>query len=111
MCWYPISLPAYYEGATQGSPQGAGRTLEMNSNAIRFACERELPVGLVVRVAVEWPVKLSDGTSLSLWAIGRILRSAEWGAEVTVDRHEFRTRRTERTNALITANATAGPAG
>lgn len=111
MCWYSISLPVYYEEATHGSPQGAGRTLEMNSNAIRFACERELRVGLVLRVAVEWPVKLLDGTGLSLWAIGTVQVSAEWGVEVTVDRHEFRTRRTERTKALITANATAGPAG
>ena len=109
--WYPIQLPISYEGANRGSLQGEGRTLAISSGAIRFACDRDLPVGLLIRVAIPWPAKLGDGTSLSLSAMGPIQRSVECEVEVGIVRHEFRTRRVDRTNALIMINATFGPAG
>ena len=109
--WYPVELPISYEGAERGSLQGDGRTLAISSGAIRFACERDLPIGLVIRLAIQWPAKLGDGTSLSLSAIGKIQRSALCEVEVAIVRHEFRTRRGEPAKALIMINATARAAG
>ena len=91
--WFAIELPICYEGAKGSLLQGNGRTLEMSSGAIRFACDRNLPVGHVVRLWIQWPAKLFDGTSLSLWATGTIQRSAGSEAEVAIGRHQFRTRR------------------
>jgi len=91
--WFAIELPISYEGAEGSLLQGNGRTLAMSSGAIQFACDRNLPVGHIVRLWIQWPATLCDGTSLSLWATGTIQRSASCEAEVAIMRHEFRTRR------------------
>jgi hypothetical protein len=109
--WYAMKLPISYEGTKQGSLQGNGRTLAISSGAIRFACDRDLPVGMVIRLAIQWPAKLGDGTSLSLSAIGKIQRSALCEVEVAIVRYEFRTRRGKPAKALIMINATASAAG
>lgn len=87
--------PISYEGR-RGRLQGDGRTLAISSGAIRFACHRDfLPVGLVNRLGIQWPVKLGDGASLNLSVIGKIRRSAFCEVEVAIVRQEFRTRRGE----------------
>ena len=108
--WYPVELPFLYE-CERGSLQGDGRTLAISSGAIRLACDRDLPLGLVIRLDIQWPAKLGDGTSLSLSAIGKVRRSAFCKAEVAIVRHEFRTRRRESAKTLITFKATARAAG
>ncbi len=91
--WFAIELPITYEGAEGRLLQGNGRTLAMSSGAVQFACDRNLTVGQVVQLSIQWPARLSDGTSLSLWATGTIRRSANCEVEVAIRRHEFRTRR------------------
>ena len=91
--WYPIELPVCYEGPEGSLLQGNGMTTAMSSGVIQFACDRNLPVGHVFQLWIQWPAKLFDGTSLSFWATGTIQRSARCEVEVAVKRHEFRTRR------------------
>jgi hypothetical protein len=90
--WYPVKLPISYEISAPDTHHGSGWTLAISSGAVRFACDRDLPVGLAIRMAIKWPAKLGDGTSLSLSAIGKIQRSAVCEVEVVMIRHEFRTR-------------------
>ena len=91
--WFAIKLPISYEGPEGSLLQGNGRTLAMSSVAIQFACDRHLPVGQIFRLRIQWPATLCDGTSLSLWATGRIRRSTSCEVEVAIMRYEFRTRR------------------
>ena len=105
--WYPVELPIFYRDAGRGSLQGDGRTLAISSGAIRFACDRDLPVGLAIRLAIEWPVKLGDGTSLSLAAIGKIERSAICEVEVAIIRHDFRTRPRDPAQGWVVIDARA----
>ena len=91
--WFPIELPISYEGVEGSLFQGNGRTLAMSTSAIQFAADRNLPMGHVVRLWIQWPAALCDGTSLSLWATGTIQQSANCEVEVAIMRHEFRIRR------------------
>jgi len=91
--WFAIKLPISYEGPEGSLLQGNGLTLALSSGAIQFACDRNLPLGHVFRLWIQWPATLCDGTSLSLWATGTIQRSERCEVEVAVKRHEFRTRR------------------
>jgi hypothetical protein len=75
--------------------KGFGRTLAINTSTVRFASDQDLPVGLDVWLKISWPAQLPDGTGLSLSIFGQIERSGFHEAEVTVFRHEFRTRRSE----------------
>ena len=98
--WYPIELPIRYEGPAAGSVKGCGRTLAINTRKVRFASDQDLPVGLDVLLRISWPAQRPDGTGLSLSIFGRIERSESHEVEVTVSRHEFRTRRSEPSERL-----------
>ena len=89
---YPIALPVRYESQADGGLTGFGRTLEIATKMVTFASDQDLRVGLKVRLAIHWPAKLQDGTSLNLSMVGRIERCARGEIDVAVSRHEFRTR-------------------
>jgi hypothetical protein len=89
---YPIALPVRYESQADGGVSGFGRTLAITIKTVTFASDRHLRVGLRVRLAIQWPAKLQDGTSLNLSMVGRIERCARGEIDVAVSRHEFRTR-------------------
>lgn len=108
---YPIELPITYETVEGSLLQGAGRTLAISSGAVQFACDRNLPVGQVVRLSIQWPAKLCDGTGLSLWATGTIQRSASCEVNVAIVRHEFRTRRAGGSKPAVVCIAVGRTAG
>ena len=83
----------------------------MNSRAVRFACDRDLPRGLEVRLVIEWPAHLPSGAGLSLSLFGAIERSALREVEVVISRHEFRTRRGGEPEELSTVSLLARSAG
>ncbi len=91
--WFAIELPISYEGVEGSLLKGNGRTLAISSGSIQFTCYRNLPAGHVIRLWIQWPATLCDGTSLSLWATGTIQGSENCEVEVAIKRHEFRTRR------------------
>ena len=89
---YPIALPVRYESQADGGATGFGRTLAITTKTVTFASDQDLPVGLEVRLAILWPAKLQDGTSLNLSMVGTIERCARGEIDVAVSRHEFRSR-------------------
>ena len=88
---YPIALPLRYESQADGGVTGFGRTLAITTKTVTFASDQDLRVGLKVRLAIFWPAKLQDGSSLNLSMVGRIERCARGEIDVAVSRHEFRT--------------------
>src|ERR1035437_233262 len=71
---------------------GVGKTLDIGSGGILFTTEERLPVGRLVEVAVNWPVRLDGACPLRFVAVGKVVRSEATKAVVQIDRYEFRTR-------------------
>jgi hypothetical protein len=77
----------------KGSPaSGVGKTLDIGSGGILFTTEERLPMGRLVEVAVNWPVRLDGACPLRFVAVGKVVRSEATQAVVQIDRYEFRTR-------------------
>lgn len=102
---YALTLNLKYRAEEQQRFSGRGQSLVVSSKAIQFRCEQDLPVGLRMRVELEWPAGLPDGTRLNLWIFGVVTRSVNSEAEVRISRYEFRTRR----SAQVAAATPAGP--
>src|SRR5262249_1825210 len=71
---------------------GLGKTLNMSSGGGLFTTESPLPEGERVELAVSWPVQLNDTLPLKLVAMGRLVRSEETQAAISIERYEFKTR-------------------
>ena len=90
---FPIELSVKYETGASPRIAGAGRTLTLGSDAVRFLSDRNLDVGVKVQLEVAWPALLPDGAGLNLWVYGKVARSSFLEVEVRVSSYEFRTRR------------------
>jgi CheY-like chemotaxis protein len=75
------------------SGQGTSETLNISSKGLLFRTNEPLVAGQLVRVAVDWPVRLENQVPLKLIAEGRVVRSDDSLTALTVDKYEFRTRR------------------
>jgi hypothetical protein len=71
---------------------GVGKTLDIGSGGILFTTEDRLPMGHLVEVAVNWPVRLDGACPLRFVAVGKVVRSDATKAVVQIDRYEFKTR-------------------
>ena len=71
---------------------GVGKTLNIGSGGILFTTEEKLPMGRLVEVAVNWPVRLDGACPLQFVAVGKVVRSEAAKAAVQIDRYEFKTR-------------------
>jgi hypothetical protein len=71
---------------------GLGKTLNMSSGGVLFTTESLLPEGERVEIAVSWPAQLNDVLPLKLVAMGRLVRSEESQAAISIERYEFKTR-------------------
>jgi hypothetical protein len=71
---------------------GVGKTLNMSSGGVLFTTESELPEGERVELAVSWPAQLNDTLPLKLVAMGRLVRTEETQAAISIERYEFKTR-------------------
>ena len=72
---------------------GVGKTLDIGSGGILFTTEERLPMGRLVEVAVNWPVRLDGACQLQFVAVGKVVRSEATQAAVQITRYEFKTRR------------------
>ena len=78
---------------TKGLPtSGVGKTLDIGSGGILFTTEGRLPMGRLVEVAVNWPVRLNGACPLQFVAVGKVVRSEATKAAVQITRYEFKTR-------------------
>ena len=71
---------------------GVGKTLDIGSGGILFTTQERLPLGRLVEVAVNWPVRLGGGCPLQFVAVGKVVRSEATKAAVQIARYEFKTR-------------------
>jgi hypothetical protein len=71
---------------------GLGKTVNMSSGGVLFTTETPLPAGERVEIAVSWPAQLNDVLPLKLVAMGRLVRTGESEAAISVERYEFKTR-------------------
>jgi hypothetical protein len=71
---------------------GVGKTLDIGSGGILFTTEGRLPMGRLVEVAVNWPVRLGGACPLQFVAVGKVVRSEATKAAVQIARYEFKTR-------------------
>jgi hypothetical protein len=71
---------------------GLGKTLNMSSGGVLFTTETPLPAGERVEIAVSWPAQLNDVLPLKLVAMGRLVRTEDSQAAISVERYEFKTR-------------------
>src|ERR1039457_5211815 len=75
----------------KGSPaSGVGKTLDIGSGGILFTTEDRLPMGRLVEVAVNWPVRLDGACPLRFVAVGKVVRSEATQAVVQITRYEFK---------------------
>lgn len=71
---------------------GLGRTLNISSGGVLFTTESPLPEGERVELAVSWPAQLNDQLPLKLVAMGRLVRTDDSRAAISIERYEFKTR-------------------
>jgi hypothetical protein len=71
---------------------GVGKTLDIGSGGILFTTEERLPMGRMVEVAVDWPVRLGGDCPLRFVAVGRVVRADATKAAVQITRYAFKTR-------------------
>lgn len=90
---FPLALDVRY-AAKSGKhlTVGSGRTSNLSSYGLTFAAARPLSAGQSLEVAVDWPVLLDGHVRMQLIVWGRVVRTSGTATEVTIHRHEFRTR-------------------
>jgi|SRR5579872_406406 len=90
---YPIGADVEYRVMQRNEvlASGTGRTRAISSSRVMFECEPGLRAGLLVELAVRWPVKLENGVGMTLNIIGRTVSATGNCTAVDILRHEFRT--------------------
>ncbi len=76
------------------TPQSTGKAVEMSSKGIVLECDRTLPVGSRVEIAVNWPAQLNEKCRLKFVAVAKVLRSDNNRTALLIEKHEFRTQGT-----------------
>ena len=89
---FPIEQEVRYKVFNRNTIElGSGRTINMSSNGVLFTTERTLSPGERLEVAVNWPAHLDNHCPLKLVTTGRIVRSDNGRAALSIERYEFRT--------------------
>ena len=106
---FPIAQPVRYkiQGGRKGTEQiGLGNTLNISSSGVLFTTEPALSKGLLIELAVNWPVTLG-GVRLELIVWGQVVRADELQAAMSIERYEFKTRRSgpELSRGILLMNA------
>jgi hypothetical protein len=70
---------------------GTGKTFNLSSSGVAFACEHEVPVKAFIELSIAWPALLENRCPLQLIGFGRILRTGEGRIAATIEQYEFRT--------------------
>jgi CheY-like chemotaxis protein len=76
------------------SGHGTSETVNISSKGVLFKTDEALEPGQLVQVSVDWPARLENQIPLKLVAEGRIVRNIKGVAAMTIEKYEFRTRRT-----------------
>jgi hypothetical protein len=93
---YPLALEMYYT-VNEGSrlaERGVTRTIDLSSSEVRFIAANLLATGMLVEIAIDWPVRLDGSIALQLIVTGHIIRTCGKETVVALQKHAFKTRRT-----------------
>ena len=90
---YPFSQELVFRqsGQRNGSLPTPGKTLNMSSRGILFETDSSMVLGEVLRMAIEWPIKLENSCPLNLVVTGEVTRCDQGQAAVRILRYEWRT--------------------
>lgn len=90
---FPIRRELRYKLLKDGvtAESGAGETLDMGSNGVRFSINRSLPVGAFIELSISWPVLLDQACPMRINVFGRVVRNDGDMCAATIDKYEFRT--------------------
>jgi hypothetical protein len=75
--------------------EAVSETLNISSKGLLFSTTEPLKAGQLLQVSVDWPARLENQVPLKLVAEGRIIRNSDGLAAMSIDKYEFRTRRTK----------------
>ena len=73
-----------------------GQTIDLSSSGLRFAAKRPLEPGMIIEVAIDWPVLLDGRVQLQLMVTGVVVWSCGMETALRIQRHDFRTRGMEK---------------
>ena len=92
---FPIKTSVSYKvlGAKNLGQTGKGRTINLSSKAVTFAPDREIPNGVGLELAVDWPIDLTGYMKLMLYGVVISVDPSETTMEIV--RHEFRMMRSD----------------
>jgi hypothetical protein len=89
---YPLDLAVRFHYADTAAPvNGEGLAVNLSSGGALVASQRQMRVGSLVKLNIEWPFLLEGRIPLQLLAVGRVMRCGSTYFAVAFDRHEFRT--------------------
>ncbi len=89
---FPIEQEVRYKVYNRNTIEvGSGRTVNVSSNGVSFTTERPLAPGDRIDLAMNWPAHLDNRCPLKLVTSGRIVRSENGRAAISIQRYEFRT--------------------
>jgi DNA-binding NarL/FixJ family response regulator len=77
------------------SGQVTSETVNIGSKGLLFESDEPFQVGQLVKVSLDWPVRLENQVPLKLVATGRIVRNVNGQTAMTIGKYEFRTRRVD----------------
>lgn len=107
---FPCRLAVSYQ--TLEAPvlagQGVSETLNISSKGLLFTSDEKFQTGQLVQVSLDWPARLENQIALKLVAEGRIVRNSNGQTAMTIEKYEFRTRRTA--NGTVRQDKTNRPA-
>jgi hypothetical protein len=88
---FPLETELRY---SRGPMTGSGQTFDMSSIGVSFTTERYLPLGMRLNLAIDWPVRMTNGVRLQLIIDGAVVRSDRGFIAVRFGRghYEFKTR-------------------
>jgi len=100
---FPCHLAVSYQTLEHPilSGQGTSETLNISSKGILFTSNEKFEAGQLVQVSLDWPARLENQVPLKLVAEGRIVRNANGQTAMTIDKYEFRTRRSTPKSAPV----------
>ena len=91
--------------------KGISETVNISSKGrLLFTSTESFHAGQLVQVSLDWPARLENQIPLKLVAEGRIVRNAEGQTAMTIEKYEFRTRRTPAKPTSAGDQAKPGPA-
>jgi hypothetical protein len=93
---FPLDLNVRFRPLTGSLFSGAGRAVNVSSGGVlvvskRVVSPKEISVGALVEMSIEWPSLLDGKIPLQLFAVGYVVRRRTFDFAAAFERYQFRT--------------------